>query len=193
MFTSRAEYRLLLRDGTADLRLGEYGYYYGLIGRKTFNEIKKIKKEINDLKNILDNTYITPSKINENLIKKLGTSKIKKKESLSSILRRNEVEIKKLLEVFKINGFSKRVLEETEYKIKYEGFLKRQEEEIKKMEEIDNIKIPSQFSYKSISGLSNEIKEKLEKIKPRTLGQASRISGVTPSAISILMVYLKRI
>jgi len=193
MFTSRAEYRLLLRDGTADLRLGEYGYYYGLIGRKTFNEIKKIKKEINELKNILDNTYITPSKMNENLIKKLGTSKIKKKESLSSILRRNEVEIKKLLEVFKINGFSKRVIEETEYKIKYEGFLKRQEEEIKKMEEIDNIKIPSQFSYKSISGLSNEIKEKLEKIKPRTLGQASRISGVTPSAISILMVYLKRI
>ncbi|RLD16699.1 MAG: tRNA uridine-5-carboxymethylaminomethyl(34) synthesis enzyme MnmG [Caldiserica bacterium] len=192
MFTSRAEYRLLLRDGNADLRLTEFGYRYGLVSRKRFEEVKRLKERIHELKEKFENTFITPSKKVNDTLTKIGTKPIKKKESLASLLKRPELNIEKILEVFKIDGYEERVKEEVEYLIKYDGFLKRQEEEIRKLEEIENIRIPENFSYRDIPGLSNEIKEKLEKIKPRTLGMASRIPGVTPSAISILMIYLKR-
>jgi tRNA uridine 5-carboxymethylaminomethyl modification enzyme len=194
MFTSRVEYRLILREDNADLRLAKIGYDLGLVNkedyRKTQEKIEAIKKGINFLKT----TRLKPTlEINEGLLR-LKTSPIKKTVTLEEILKRPQITLRELKNLNHISlDIPKFAARQIEIEIKYAGFIQRQLAEVERFKNLEKIKLPSDLDYVNIPSLSREIKEKLNKFKPLNLGQASRISGVTPVAISILMVYLKKI
>lgn len=195
MFTSRAEYRLLLREDNADIRLGRKGYELGLLNEENYQRIYDkqdiIKKEFLRL----DSIKVVPSpEVNEVLIK-LGSSPLKKPQSLKEILRRPEISYRELGFLKANNGREipdEDYVTQIEMDVKYEGYIKRQIEQIDKFRKFESLSIPESFSYDGIPGLSKEIVQKLSKVRPGSLGQASRISGITPAAISVLMVYLKR-
>jgi len=195
MFTSRAEYRLVLREDNADMRLGELGYKIGLLKEEDYAKFATRKKAVADELSRLESIKVVPnSEINEILIR-LGASAIKKPHSLKELLRRPEISYRDLV-FFESNGnqslITEDVVSQIEMDIKYEGYIKRQMEQIEKFKKLEDYVIPQSFSYKNIPGLSNEIIQKLTSVQPNSLGQATRISGVTPAAISVLMVYLKR-
>ena len=193
MFTSRAEYRLLLREDNADLRLVEIGYKLGLHSKDTYKEILERKKEIAEELKRLKSTKIYPIKrINEILVKK-NSAPISSPTTLDSLLKRPELSYKDIEDISPPDKeLDSRVKEEVEIECKYEGYIKRQEAEVKKLKELESIKIPKDLPVDEISGLSNEIKQKLKELCPQTLGQASRIPGFTPAAISILRVYIQK-
>ena len=175
MFTSRVEYRLLIREDNADLRLRKIGYEIGLVSEEEWEKTQNKKKMIDKLMGELKSKKI-----------KIPSGRI----SLFEYLRRPEVKIKDI----KLDGdYPKDVLEEVEIEVKYSPYIERMLSEIKEFRNLERIKIPPDIDYEKIPGLSLEIREKLSKFKPLNLGQASRISGITPSAISILMVYLKKL
>ena len=195
MFTSRAEYRLILREDNADMRLGELGYKIGLLKEEDYSRFAKRKKAVAEELFRLENIKVVPNaKVNEILIR-LGASPLKKPHSLKELLRRPEISYRDL-EFFELNtsqdSISEDVISQIEIEIKYEGYIKRQMEQVDKFKKLEDFVIPVSFSYDSIPGLSNEIVQKLTNVRPNSLGQATRISGVTPAAISVLMVYLKR-
>ncbi len=198
MFTSRAEHRLLLRQDNSDRRLMKYGYELGLISKEQYNELKE--KEILITKSIefLNSTRISPHSVNR-LLEKKETPLLENSEIIGKLVRRPELTLRELLSELpgSENDFAKKLLindtalEQVEIELKYEGYIQRQQELVEKMEKLEKINIPLNFNYLNIKTMSTEGREKLMKVKPRSIGQAARISGVTPSDISVLLVYLK--
>ena len=196
MFTSRAEYRLSLREDNADLRLTERAAHYGLVSNDRIEQVRNKRQEMEALQTFLSQSVIQPdSATTRELASKTGQS-INKTYHLDKLIARPEISLEQvfsLTEFKEINErFSMASKEQVEIQIKYAGYLERQQKEINQSLKFEMVPIPKNFSYEGISGLSNEVIEKLVKAKPESLAQASRISGVTPAAISLLSVYLKR-
>lgn len=194
MFTSRAEYRLILREDNADLRLREIGYRLGLVGQEEYDKYMKKKESIEKEFERLENKKILPTPEMNEILTNLSTAKMKKPQSLKEILRRPEISYSQLCFIDKESAgiLGSEIANQVEMEVKYEGYIKRQMEQIEKFKKLESIQIPEEFYYEDIPGLSREIVEKLTSIRPDSLGQATRISGITPAAISVLMVYMKK-
>jgi tRNA uridine 5-carboxymethylaminomethyl modification enzyme len=194
MFTARAEFRLLLRQDNADLRLTEKGFDLGLISQQTFDKLVLYKNNIERLKKIFFTTNIKPESVNY-ILEKNNESIIEESKKINTLLKRTNINVEVLREdkEFKelVVDFTKKELEQVEIDIKYEEYIDKERELAKNFEVFENIIIPDSFDYNTIKALSNEGREKLIKFHPRTIGQASRISGVSNTDISILMVFLK--
>jgi tRNA uridine 5-carboxymethylaminomethyl modification enzyme len=192
MFTSRAEFRLLLRHDNADLRLMGIGRKLGLLPDLAYKNMESKKKNVDRLFQMVQNTSIKPEKYN-NYFQNIRTSTIKQTIPLKQVLRRPEVSLKELLKISgEDNGFSEDELIHVEFMTKYEGYLNRQQDLVDRFKKAENRKIPEGLDYSKIPSLSKESREKLQQINPTSLGQASRISGVRHSDITILMIYLEK-
>jgi tRNA uridine 5-carboxymethylaminomethyl modification enzyme len=194
MFTSRAEYRLLLREDNADLRLTEIGYNIGLATPEAYQRVVAKKAETSSLIGLLEKKQISPkAEINERL-EAIGSAPIRNQTSLAQLLRRPEISISDITTfAAEFDGFAPDIALQSEVEIKYAGYIDRQIEMVERFKKIENVHLPEDLDYSEIAGLSREVREKLIRIKPRSLGQASRISGVTPAAISLLSVYLRKL
>ena len=192
MFTSRAEYRLLLREENAILRLGGYGHELGLLDDETFNEIENIRRNLKDGLEFLNSTQITPSKANLELLASLDEEPISQNVSLQKIVARKSFTAEKLRKLDeRFVNLDDASMDQILTECKYQHYIGEQKNQIEKMKDMMNVKIPENFDFRSISGLSNEVVEKLEKFAPPTLFAASEISGITPAAIDILHIYIK--
>ena len=192
MFTSRAEYRLLLREENAILRLGGYGHEIGLIDDETFNEIEAIRQNLKDGLAYLNNTQITPSKQNLELLASLDEEPISQNVSLQKIVARKSFTAEKLRKLDqKFANLDDASVDQILTECKYQHYINEQKNQIEKMKDMMDVKIPENFDFRGVSGLSNEVVEKLEKFAPPTLFAASEISGITPAAIDILHIYIK--
>jgi len=193
MFTSRAEYRLLLREDNADLRLMDLGHKIGLLKDEIYRKFVKKRDAINKIVELLSFQKLLPNKETNKKLEHMGISPISNVIPLKELLKRPEVKLFMLIPFLPdIEIIEEEVANQVEIQIKYEGYLKRQQEQIDKFRKMENFTIPEEIDYKKLSGLSAEVKEKLDMIRPRSLGQAARISGITPSAISILMIHMKK-
>jgi len=227
MFTSRVEYRLILREDNADIRLKKMGFELGLVSKEDYARLQEKKEAIKKGMSFLKATRLKPSQQLNNRLVELGTQAIKKAVTLEEILKRPKINLKELKQIFlnadsrQSNADTRRLTEsnlgesawnlrisalkynfsvdipefalaQIEIEVKYAGFIQRQLQEVERFKHLEKIKLSSDLDYANIQSLSREIREKLNKFKPLNLGQASRISGVTPVAISILMVYLKK-
>ena len=195
MFTSRAEYRLQLREDNADMRLTEDGYKIGLVGEeqwRMFNEKREaIEREIQRLKT----TWYTPQKLAEEEQLRVFGQKLSREANLHDLLRRPNLDYAALMtlpDAQPETALADSVVEQVEIQVKYQGYIDRQNEEIDSRRDIETLKLPDDIDYSKVKGLSAEVQQKLNQHKPETVGQASRISGITPAAVALLMVHLKR-
>ncbi len=193
MFTSRLEYRLIIREDNADLRLSKMGFNLGLLSLKDYRRVQKKEEGIKEGLAFLRKTRIKPEKkVNAKLIQ-LNSAPLKRPVTLEDLLKRPQVSIKDLKTMHKIKlNIPESAWQQIEIEVKYAGFIQRQLKDVEKFKHLEKIRLALDFDYSSLSGISREIKEKLAKFKPLNLGQASRISGVTPAAVSLLMVYLRK-
>ncbi|MBL7071031.1 MAG: tRNA uridine-5-carboxymethylaminomethyl(34) synthesis enzyme MnmG [Candidatus Omnitrophica bacterium] len=192
MFTSRVEHRLLVREDNADIRLMGIGQDVGLVSKSRLSFMKNKIKKVESEKAKLDSIIVKPSKRVNDSLKRLNSAPISNPARLNQILKRPGVSYKDVLKMGKLKCLDYYEKVQVEVDIKYEGYVRRELMNIKKLERIDSMKIPGGFDYSSVNGLSNEIREKLKHFKPHSLGQAARISGITPAAVSLLMVKLHK-
>jgi len=192
MFTSRAEYRLMLREDNADLRLMEMGHEFGLIDDDTLKDVKERKKQIAHEVNRIKSIVIKPDKITNDYLLRKGTTPINNGIFLDQLLKRAELDYTAVEALAgSSNNIRRKVAKQVEIEIKYEGYIKRQLKEIDKFKNQERMKIPEDFDFTQVHGLSNELKEKLSTVMPSSLGQASRIDGITPAGLSVIMIAIK--
>jgi len=193
MFTSRAEYRLLLREDNADFRLRELGYRLGLVPDDVFGQFCRKKEKVERLLSNLHEGKLRPEPRVLERLKDLRSAPIKNAISLAQLLRRTEISFENL-SLFDpaLDGIEESISEEVETRIKYEGYIIRQERDVEKLKKMENIRLPEEIDYGSVYGLSREVREKLSEVRPLSLGQASRISGITPAALMAIQVHLKK-
>jgi tRNA uridine 5-carboxymethylaminomethyl modification enzyme len=194
MFTSRAEYRLLLREDNADFRLRDIGFRLGLVPDDVYRQYCEKKTGVEELLNRLSEFKLKPEPAVIERLRELGSPPIRNITSLTQLLRRNEI-LFAHLKVFDsgLDEIDARIAEEVETRIKYEGYIERQKRQVEKLKHMEDIKVPEEIDYEAVYGLSTEVREKLSRVRPVSLGQASRISGVTPAALMAVQVHLKRL
>ncbi|MDX9690891.1 MAG: tRNA uridine-5-carboxymethylaminomethyl(34) synthesis enzyme MnmG [Acholeplasmataceae bacterium] len=190
LLTSRAEHRLLLRHDNADLRLREYGYKLGLINDEKFELFKSKKRNYENAFKLVEDFKVLPNKINNSYLESQGSAPIFETYTLYDLLKRPELDKKHIIH-FLGDNFDQDTLEQIEIHVKYEGYIQKALREAEKVLRLDDKSIPDTIDYRLVRNISSESREKLIKIKPKTLGQASRISGVNPADISVLLVYLE--
>jgi tRNA uridine 5-carboxymethylaminomethyl modification enzyme len=193
MFTSRAEYRLHLREDNADLRLREKGYGVGLVKEEDHRLFLEKELGIERTSSAISERKVNPTKENNQILNQWGSAPLKKEASLRELLKRPEIHF---CHLFTFDGnlesLPKEVREQVEIQVKYDGYIKRQMQQIERFKKLEEVRFPKDFDFGTVAGLSTEVMEKLTRIKPFSLGQASRISGITPAALSVLMVNLKK-
>jgi len=191
MFTSRSEYRLLLREDNADQRLTELGRSIGLVSAERWEKYHLKQHQVRAGRQLLRERMITLT--DTALVEKYALGKLPNGTSLEAFLRRPEIDMQAVVEICpELAGFSAQALEQLEIAVKYEGYIKRQVEQVERFKEYDQLRIPEHLDFAKIDSLSTEVKEKLTRIRPATLGQAGRIQGVTPAAIAVLHIYLRK-
>lgn len=196
MFTSRAEFRTLMRQDNADMRLTEISYGMGLASEERMQRVNDKKEAVSKIKEILAKTTVEPVEINDFLEKK-GISTLKERQKVHKILLRPDITLKELVLSLpsvqqNLEGFKNEELEQAEIQVKYDTYIEKEKEMVSRMSTMEDLKIPEAFNYEKVQALSTEARQKLTKIRPHTLGQASRISGVNPSDVQILLVYMGR-
>jgi tRNA uridine 5-carboxymethylaminomethyl modification enzyme len=196
MFTSRAEFRTLLRQDNADLRLTEISYRLGLAGQDRMDKVRTKKENVEKIKELLQQISLEPGEINE-LLKSVYSSTLDNKQKAAQILLRPNLSLLAMVKAvpkvaIALEGFNDETLEQAEIQIKYDTYIEKEKELVTKMSQLENLIIPDNFDYEKLVSLGTEAKQKFKKIRPRTLGQASRISGVNPSDVQILMVFMGR-
>ena len=193
MFTSRAEYRLLLREDNADLRLMKKGYQIGLVKEDAYEKLK-IKTQVicEELKRLEETAVYPRSEVNEKLAQ-LQSAPLRKVATLGDLLKRPELSYQDLC-LFDppASNLPDAIVKQLEIHVKYQGYIDRQQQQVERFKKLEGVVIPPDMDYNEMKGLSQEVREKLLKIKPYTLGQTSRIPGITPAAITILTIYLKK-
>jgi tRNA uridine 5-carboxymethylaminomethyl modification enzyme len=193
MFTSRAEYRLLLREDNADFRLRDLGRKLGLVSDEDFEGFRDKAGKVDELIRRLNDVKIKPDEGAAEKLRELGSTPIKNLTTLAQLLKRSEIAIDQL-KIFLpgIEAIDPEVKEEAETVIKYDGYIARQMQQVERMKRMEDTKIPEGLDYNAVYGLTREVREKLGRIRPLSLGQASRISGITPAALMALQVHFKR-
>jgi tRNA uridine 5-carboxymethylaminomethyl modification enzyme len=192
IMTSRAEYRLILRQDNADLRLTEKGRRIGLVSDERYRHFAVKRDAIADTLAFLAATAVTPTADTQDKLRALGTAALRSGSSLYDLLRRTELDYKLLRSCFAVPDIPDAVREQVEIAIKYEGYIKKQAEQVERAAKLEAKLIPADIDYEGIHGLALEARQKLAKIRPLSVGQATRISGVSPADISILLVYLEQ-
>ena len=196
MFTSRAEFRTLLRQDNADLRLTEMSYRLGLASQERMDKVITKRNDVETIKTTLSQVSIEPAEVNQFFEKNLSST-ITEKQKAEKILLRPGIELTNLVESLptlasKLSHFPNETIEQASIQVKYDVYIQKEKELVDRMSQLEDLEIPSSFDYKKIQSLGNEAREKLSRVQPRTLGQASRISGINPSDVQILMVYMGR-
>ncbi len=193
MFTSRAEYRLLLREDNADLRLRDLGYQIGLVSRGLYERFQEKREAIERLLALLSDVRLNPRPDVNRMLEGLDLGSINQPATLKDLLRRPGADLSNIAKLDnRILSFDSEVTEQATIFVKYDGYIRRQMEQVERLRRLEGTHIPDDFDYWKTPGLSNEVKEKLSRIHPISLGQASRISGITPAAVSIVQIYLKK-
>ena len=193
MFTSRAEYRLLLREDNADFRLRETGRRLGLVGDEEYGRFCRRKESVEELIRRMEGTTLRPEPWVQERLKALGTTPLRNPTSLAHLLRRSEIFFEDIRSMDpSLERVEDPVAEEAETRIKYEGYIQRQEKQVESFSQIEERRLPEDLDYQLVHGLTREVREKLSRVRPVSLGQASRISGVTPAAIMAIRIHLKR-